>query len=216
MKQHTSLNTLIVAAALTLGCTTIASAQSANVAVPTPEQTAPAGLLGARYTEVSYNYIDLSGSNHADGFVAKFNQPLQANFDLTSSYSWAKADFGAFDATVQDLDVGLTAYSALSWGRPYAAAAVGWQWAKAAGFREDSFVYKVGTGVEFQVSPALTVTPFVNFVRATGFNSSEVEVGAKASYRLNQEWSVTARAQYEFVRHDHNSAEYSVGVIFHF
>ena len=215
MKQHTSLNTLILAAALTLG-TTIASAQSANVAVPTPGPAASSGLLGSRYTEVSYHYVDLSGPAHADGVSLAFNQPLKPGFDLTANYSWAKADFDSFDAKVQDLDLGLKAYSVLSWGRPYAAAAVGWEWVKAAGIREDSFVYKVGVGVELEVSPALTVTPFVNFVRATGFNASEVELGAKASYRLNNQWSVTTRAQYEFVRYDDNSAEYSVGAIFHF
>lgn len=203
------------AAAVALGATG-ASAQSANVAVPTPGEAASGGLLGSRYTEVSYNYIDLSGPKHADGFGLTFNQPLRPALDLTAGYSWAKADFDTFDAKVQDLDVGVKAYTNLAWGRPFAAAAVGWEWAKAAGIHDDSFTYKLGVGAEFQVAPAFVVIPFVNFVRATGFNSSEVETGVKATYRLNREWSLTARAQYEFVRHDDNSAEYSVGAIFHF
>jgi hypothetical protein len=41
-------------------------------------------------------------------------------------------------------------------------------------------------------------------------------MGAKATYRLNREWSLTARAQYEAVRHDDDSAEYSIGAIYHF
>jgi hypothetical protein len=215
MKQKITITSLIIAAAMTLG-TTIASAQNANVAVPTPVETTSAGLLGSRYTEVSYNYIDLSGPEHADGFVLAFNQPLQPNLDFTAGYSWAKADFDSFNAKVQDLDVGVKAYTTLSWGKPYAAAAVGWEWQKAAGLREDSFTYKVGVGTEFQVAPALVVTPFVNFVRATGFNASEVDVGAKVTYRLNKDWSLTARAQYDAVRHDDDSKEYSIGAIYHF
>ena len=215
MKQNINLNSLILATALVLGATA-ASAQNANVAVPTPAESSGSGLLGSRYTEVSYNYIDLSGSTHADGVSLVFNQPLRAGIDLTAGYSWAKADYDLFDAKVQDLDVGVKAYTNLVWGRPFAAAAVGWEWAKADGFRDDSFTYKVGGGVEFQVAPAVVVTPFVNFVRATGFNTSEVETGVKATYRLNREWSLTARAQYEFVRHDDNSAEYSIGAIYHF
>jgi len=215
MKQKTNLNKLILAAAVVLGAT-MASAQSANVAVPTPGETSGAGLLGSRYTEVSYNYIDLAGSEHADGFGLIFNQPLRPNIDVTAGYSWAKADFDTFDARVQDADIGVKAYSNLVWGRPYAAATVGWEWAKAAGIRDDSFTYKVGVGTEFQVAPAFVVTPFVNFMRATGFNTDEVQVGAKATYRLTREWSLTARAQRDFARHDDDSSEYSVGAIFHF
>jgi opacity protein-like surface antigen len=215
MKQNTCLKTFTLAAAITLGAT-IASAQSADVAVPVPTETATAGLLGSRYTEVAYNYIDLSGPEHADGFGLAFNQPLRANLDLTAGYNWAEADFGAVSARVHDAEIGVKAYTALSWGKPYAAAAVGWTWQKAAGYSEDSFTYKVGVGAEFQVAPAFTVTPFVNFVRATGFNASEVEIGARATYRLNSEWSLTARAQHEVVRHDDNSQEYSIGAIYRF
>ena len=60
------------------------------------------------------------------------------------------------------------------------------------------------------------MTPFVNFVRATGFNTSEAEVGAKVTYRLNSEWSLSARAQYEIVSHDDDSVEYSIGAVYHF
>ena len=215
MKQNINLKSLMVATALALGATA-ASAQNANIAVPTPGESSGAGLLGSRYTEVTYNYVDLSGSDHADGVSLVFNQPLRAGLDLTADYRWAKADFDVFDAKVQDLDVGLKAYTNLAWGRPFVAAGLGWEWAKANGFRDDSFTYEVGVGAEFQVAPAWVITPFVNFVRATGFNTSEVEIGTKATYRLNREWSLTAQAQYEIVRHDDNSTEYSIGAIYHF
>jgi len=215
MKQKSTLNTFILASALALG-TTIASAQNANVAVPTPSETTGAGLLGSRYTEASYNYIDLPDSEHADGFGLIFNHPVNANFDFTAAYSWARAEIQSVNVTVQDVEIGAKAFSTLSWGRPYVAAAVGWEWAKAGFYDDNSFTYKVGVGTEFQAAPALVVTPFVNFVRATSFNANEVEIGAKVAYRLNKEWSLTARAQYEVVSDSDDSLEYSIGAIYHF
>lgn len=222
MKQNSSLKTFIQAATLSLGLGATAFAQSANVAVPNPADEAPAGgLLGSRYTQVEYNYIDLDGwgPSHADGFGVTLNQPLRPNVDAFASYDWAQAKFAGVEARVHDAEVGATIYSGLEWGKPFATAAVGWQWQKvtgAGGFDDDSFAFKVGVGSEFQVAPAVVVTPFVNFVRATGFNANEFEFGAKATYRLNSQWSLTARAQYEAVEHSDNSAEYSLGVNYHF
>jgi hypothetical protein len=215
MKQNITMKSFIFAAAVSLGAT-IASAQSANVAVPTPSETTSSGLLGSRYTEVAYKFIDLKGSDNANGFAIGYNQPLNTGFDFVANYDWAQADFGPFTATIQDADVGVKAFSALSWGKPYVLAAVGWEWQKAAGIHEDSFMYKVGVGAEFAVAPAFTVTPFVNFVRVTDFNASEFEAGVKVAYRLNSSWSLTAKAQREFVRHDDDDTEYTVGAVYHF
>jgi opacity protein-like surface antigen len=216
MKQNITITkTFIFAAAIALGAT-VASAQNANVAVPTPSQTVSGGLLGSRYTEATYKYIDLKGGDHADGFGLTYNQPLNAGFDFVSNYQWAKADLSGFDVRVQDLDVGVKAFSALSWGKPYVLAAVGWEWQKAAGIRDHSFTYTVGVGAEFQATAALTVTPYVNFFRATAFNSSEIDPGVKVAYRLNNAWSLTARVQYDDVRHGNESIEYSIGAAYHF
>lgn len=215
MKQNITIKTLILAAAVSLGAT-FASAQSANVAVPTPSDTTASGLLGSRYTEVGYRFIDLKGGDDAHGFTVAYNQPLNTGFDFVANYDWAQVDFGTVTARVQDLEVGVKAFSALSWGKPYVLAAVGWEWQKAASSHDDSFTYKVGIGSEFAVAPAFTVTPFVNFVRATDFNASELEVGAKVAYRLNSSWSLTARVQREIVRHDSDDTEYAIGAAFHF
>jgi hypothetical protein len=219
MKQNHNVISFILAAAVTLGLAASASAQNANVAVPTPtESTVTSGLLGSRYTQISANYIDLTAGNPsvARGFQFDYNQPLQANVDLNLGYDWARAHYAGARLTQQDVGVGATAYTNLSWGRPFALAAVGWQWQKGAGVSEDSFTYKVGVGTEFKVAPAVVVTPFVNFVRATGFNDSEVDFGVKAAYRITKDWSLTARAQYDAVRHYKDSAEYSVGAAYHF
>lgn len=219
MKQNTNVISFILAAAISLGLAASASAQSANVAVPTPSTTgSTGGLLGSRYTEIAANYIDLTAGNPsvARGFSFDYNQPLQANIDLNLDYDWARANYSGMRLTQQDVGVGATAFTNLSWGRPFALAAVGWQWQKGGGLSDDSFTYKLGVGTEFQVAPAIVVTPFVNFVRATGFNESEADFGVKAAYRVNKDWSITARAQYDAVRHYKDVAEYSIGAAYHF
>lgn len=218
MKQNITTKTLILAAALSLGAIASASAQSANVAVPNPADPTVGGLIGSRYTQIEYNTIDLNGTgpNHADGFGVAFNQPLNANFDVSVNYDWARAKYGSIRLTDQVLEVAATAYTTIAWGRPFVTAGAGWDWQKAGPYRDDSFVYRVGAGMEFLPAPKVAVTPFVNFVRATNFNASEVELGVKATYRITHDWSVTARAQYEAVRHDDDSAEYSLGVNYHF
>jgi hypothetical protein len=221
MKQNTTIKTLILSAAFSLGLVSAASAQSANVAVPDPADTTPAGgLLGARYTQVEYNYIDFTGGSPslARGFGVSYNQPLQQNFDLNLNYDWARAKWAGVRLTEQDFEIGTTAYTNLSWGRPFALVAAGWSWQDASGvsYNDDSFTYKLGVGTEFQVAPAFTVAPFVNFARATGYNASEFQLGARATYRINREWSVTARAQYDSARHATDSAEYALGVNYHF
>jgi opacity protein-like surface antigen len=216
MKQTINLKSCLIVAALSLGAALSASAQATPPAAPAAESSG--GMLGSRYSQAEYTYLDFTGAGptHADGFRLAFNQPLQAGFDLNLGYDWARASYAGARATQQDLDLGATAFTTLSWGRPYVAASAGWSWVKAAGVSDDSFRYKVGVGVEFPAATSLVVTPFVNFVRATGFNASEVDLGVKAAYRLTREWSITATAQYDAVIHDNNAAEYSLGVAYHF
>jgi hypothetical protein len=219
MKQNTKIKSYIFAAAVSLGALATASAQSANVAVPNPAETASTGLLGSRYTDVTYNYLhneSSAGPDHADGFAVGYNQPINPAFDLKLNYDWARANFASYRFKVQDLDIGTAAYANLSWGKPFVLAAVGWQWQSGGGYSDNSFRYQVGVGTEFQVAPAFVVTPFVTFVRATGFNDSEVDFGVKAAYRVAGNWDIIARVQYDAVRHGGDTAEYAIGAAYHF
>lgn len=216
MKQTKNLKNTILAAALALGLVATATAQSVNTA-PAVSDTG-AGLLGSNYAQLSLNYLDLNDGppSAARGFTFGYNQRLSSSVDFNAAYDWARAEAYGQHATQQKIDFGATAYTGLEWGKPYVQALAGWVWQKAGSFNEDSFAYTLGTGVEFTVAPKLTLTPFVNFVRATGFNQSEFDLGVKAAYRLNKEWSLTARAQYDAVRHSSDAAEYSAGVAYHF
>jgi hypothetical protein len=221
MKQNTNIKTLIFAAAVSLGAVSVAPAQSAPAMAPAPSPapTEPlGGLLGSRYTEIGYNYIDLTGPGpkDANGFAVAFNQPLRSNLDLTLDYDWARTHYAGDHFTQQDAEIGATAYSSLTWGRPFALAAVGWEWGRGGGISDDSFRYKLGVGTEIPVARPVVITPFVNFVRETGFNDNEVDFGVKAAYRVTKDWSVTARVQYDAVSHAKDAAEYMLGVAYHF
>jgi hypothetical protein len=208
-----------MAAIAGLGLGATAWAQNPDFAPTNPADLGrPAGLLGSSYTQIEYNYIDLDGwgPNHADGFGVTLNQPFMPNVDYHLSYDYASAKFMGTRLRVHDAEFGMTLHTQQAWGKPFVMAGAGWQWQKGGGSSDDSFAFRVGTGVEFQVAPAITVTPFANFVRATSFGANEYELGAKATYRFNEKWSATARAQYEAVDNAPDSQEFSLGVNYHF
>ena len=218
--HHHTLKLLLVAAAASLGLAVSATAQSANVAVPNPG-AAPAGqgLLGSAYVGFAGNYADLNGGppSVARGFAFYYNQPLATGLDLTVDYNWMRAKAFGLKATEQRTDAILTGFVKQDWGKPFVSAGVDWDWVHTDFASSDnSFGLLVGTGVEFQVAPAFAVTPFVNFVRQTGYNQNEFDYGVKATYRLNHDWSVTAKAQYDDIRRTPNQMEYSLGVNYHF
>ena len=66
------------------------------------------------------------------------------------------------------------------------------------------------------MAPALVLTPYVNFVRATSFNWSEVNFGVKTANRLTRDWSVTAGVQYAAVRHAKDGTGLTLGVNYHY
>lgn len=218
MKQTTNIKNYILAAAAALGLAATATAQSANVEAPKPAETSVAGLLGARYTQVDATYYDLTAGTPgvARGLAFTYNQPVTPSLDLSGTYSIAQASAFGTHLDQEELDLGATAYSAMSWGKPFAMADVGWVWTHSHAASDDSFVYKLGTGVEFQALPNVTVTPFVTFVRATSYNQSELDGGVKAAYRITREWSATARVQYDWIRHSKDTVEYSLGANYRF
>jgi hypothetical protein len=217
-KQKTNLKLLFLAAAGSLGLATGALAQSAAIAPPVPTTEPTAGLLGKNYTAVSWNYVDFDGSapSAARGLTATFNQPLNAMLDLQFNYDYLRAGAYGVHVSQHQFDGGVVAYQTFDWGRPFVEAGAGWVWQRGGGYSDDSFAYRVGAGVEFQVAPRLSVSPFVTFRRAVSFNASEVDLGVKAAYRITRDWSLTAKAQYDAVRHDKDATEYSLGVAYHF
>ncbi|MBS0663505.1 MAG: hypothetical protein JSR48_09580 [Verrucomicrobia bacterium] len=211
---------LILAAAASLGLALSASAQTAAAATsaPAPVVDHGAGLLGSGYTAVTFRYTDLDDGppSALRGVAVEFNQPLQAGYDFKLGYSWARASADPIRLTDQDLNAGVVAYTNLDWGRPFVQALAGWEWQRGRGASDSSFAYTLGTGVEFAVAPALALTPYLNFVRATGFNRSEADYGVKATYRVNRQWSASVGWEYNDVMHHKDRQTYTIGVNYHF
>ena len=218
--SHHTLKIIFVAAAASLGLAVSATAQSANIAVPKPTTAlADQGMLGSAYAGVAVNYADLNGGppDVAHGFTINYNQPLSDGLDLTLDYSWMRARALGLQATGQRTDVMVTGFNKEAWGKPFVSLGVNWDWQHSdLAPSRNSFGILVGGGVEFQVAPALVVSPFMNFVRLTGYNQNQLDYGVKATYRLNHDWSLTGRAQYDEIHHSPNQMEYSLGVNYHF
>ena len=219
MKQKTKLTFIISAAAVSLGLALTATAQTAdvNAAAPAPTE-AGWGLLGTGYTSATFRYTDLdNGPPSAQrGAGIEFNQALQPGLDFNLGYDWARASAGSLRFTSQDLNAGVTAFTKLDWGKPFVQALAGWEWRRGGGASDSSFAYTLGTGVEFQVARQFAVTPYINFVRATGFNRSEGDFGVKGTYRFTRQWGLTAGVQYEAISHAKDATQYTLGVNYHY
>ncbi len=219
MKQKIKLSLTLLTAAATLGLARPARAQDATPATTMPAPEAHNwSLLGSGYSGVAFTYDHVSGASPSEwrGFTFDVNQPLAAGLDFNLAYGWRRASDSAVRLTQQGISGGVTAFTALDWGKPYVQALAGWEWRDGHGASDHSFAYTLGTGVEFQVAQALVLTPYVNFVRATSFNSSEVDFGVKTAYRLTKEWSVTAGVQYAAVRHAKDGTGLTLGVNYHY
>jgi opacity protein-like surface antigen len=216
MKQKTKLGFFLLAAATALGLAAPAFAQDAGMA--TVPQSQNWGQLGSGYSGAAFTYDHRESSTPSEwrGFALDFNQPLQAGLDFNFAYNWQQADNYYVRLREQDLVGGVTAFAPLAWGKPYAQALAGWAWRTGEVVGNDSFVYTLGVGVEFQVAPAWVLTPYVDFNRATSFERSEFDYGVKTSYRLTRAWSLTAGIQYEAVQHAKDGVGYTIGLDYHY
>ncbi len=207
MKNNNILKTLIFAAAVSLGLA--ASVRADDTPVPVSGNM---GLLGQTYAGLTYSYINLdASSSHTDNYHFDYNQPLNAGFDGALTYDWTQT--GSF-AKQQSILAVLRAFStSFKWGKPYVEAGGGFTWAKVAGVKDNSFLWEVTAGAEFQVAPAVTVTPFVQYLDAPDLASrSTWNFGVKANYWIDSQWSVTGGIS----RNDNQDTAFTVGTNFRF
>ncbi|WP_438480558.1 hypothetical protein [Oleiharenicola lentus] len=215
MNKNTILKSLVTAAALSL--TMVASAQSQRAAEAAPSITSDGqGLIGQTYAGVTYSYINIEDSSvHADSYGFQYNQGLSSGLDGRLTYDYTQS--GKISGTrikEQTFGAALRAFSnAYSWGKPYIEGGAGYIWQKYANVKDDSFYWQVSGGVELQLAPAFTLTPFVQYADAPDLGSEGVwNFGAKANYWVNSEWAVTAG----IVRDDDKNTTYTLGTNFRF
>ena len=214
MNQINSIKTLILAAAASLGLATAGCAGEGPNAAPT---VVAGDLLGRNYAGVTFDYYDLKDGppGVARGYTFEANIPVISKFDFKLTHEFAQAEAYGLKVRNNTLFASAVAYTPSEYGTLYTEVGAGWSWLSGAA-HDDSFAFRVGVGSEIAVAPSITLTPFVNFQRATGFNSSEIRPGVKATYRMADSWGLSAKAEYIAARHDSDSIEYSVGLNYRF
>jgi hypothetical protein len=212
MKNIPQLKLLIVAAALTLAGSV---ALRADQGLPEPVTDMP-GLLGQKYGNVSYSYINLDATPvHADNYSISANHPLAFGLDGMVSYDFTHTGGTAgFPLRQHLLGAALRAFSsAHNWGKPYVEAGAGFTTVRYANAGEDSYTWEVGTGVEFQVAPATTVTPYAQYLDAPDLpGDGRWNFGVKANRWITRDAALTLGFAMD---NDHNTA-FTIGTNFHF
>lgn len=216
MNQSKHLKKFILSAAAALSLAAFARADVPLDNEPL-QSTTPVGqgLLGQQYASLTYSYVDLDAPTHADEYNFGFNQPLNAGLDGIFSYDYTRTgEIAGNRASQHALLAGLRAFSNhYSWGKPYVEASAGFAWQKFAGAKDNSFVWGVGVGAEFQLAPAFTVTPTIGYADAPDLAGSGTwTYGVKANYWIDSQWSVTGGISRD---DDHNNA-FTVGTNFRF
>jgi opacity protein-like surface antigen len=211
MKQKIILKSLLIAGVASLGFASLVRAADPSLTAPVVASDS-LGLLGQTYAGLTYSYINLDNAPvNAASYGFEYNQPLNPGFDAVFNYDWSQSGpFAGDRAHGQSLDAALRAFSSsYSWGKPYVEAGVGYEWMKYAGAKDNSFAWLAGAGVEFQATTALTITPYLRYVKTNGFEDhNTVNYGVKANYWITRQWAVTGAIS----RDDDQDMTYKVGV----
>ena len=208
--QKINLKTLVLVAAASLGLVTAATAQSMPAAA-----NAGGGLLGQNYSGVGFGYVHFDQGIPKIGhdYTFLFNQSLTDGLDLGVSYDYLRASALGVNGTQSTIGLNATGYLKQDWGKPFVQAGAGWLWQRAGSVRENSFVYVIGTGIEFPVGTAFSVAPFVNYRAAKDIGGArEWNYGVKNTYRLSKDWSTSLTVSIN----DDKDMTYAIGVNYHF
>lgn len=217
MKNSPTIKTLMLATALALGLGANARADDSLSAQPPADVAAGSlSLLGQSYGTLTYSYINLDDtSTHGDSYTFEVNQPLTFGLDGVFAYDFTQSGVIAGSRVKQHtLSAALRAFStSFNWGKPYVEAGVGYAWARYAGNRDNSFLWEIAAGAEFQVAPRTTVTPYVQYVDVPDLAGSGVwNFGVRGSYWIDSSWAVTAGFEVD----DEQNNAFTVGTNFRF
>lgn len=217
MNKKTTIKSLLLIAVASMSAATMSLAQDASDQATSKASTLSEryGQLGARYTGVDFGYTNLDNNVFDDlnGFALRYNQPLAAGLDFSLGYEWAKSDsVGGLRAKAEEATASVTWYTDYNGMRPFVEPGIGWTWTKVGSGKSDSFLYYVGTGVEFQATRRWVIAPYVQFVDATEYDGNTWNFGVKSAYRLTESWGVNV----DVSRDDDSNTGLKLGVNYHF
>ncbi|HWA28642.1 MAG TPA: hypothetical protein VG734_23535 [Lacunisphaera sp.] len=218
MNISRTLHSLLVVSGLVLGTSLAVRADVDPYPGETPAApvTSPEGLLGQKHATLTYSYVNLDDSStHADDYRFASNIPLAFGLDGLLSYDYSRSGQMAGNRmTSHTFAAGLRAFSSqFNWGKPYLEAGGGFAQARFAGTKDDSVVWTVAGGVEFQLRPATSLTPYIRYYDAPDLaGSGTTTFGAKLNHWVNTQWAVTAGLDID----DDRNTTFTVGTNFRF
>lgn len=173
------------------------------------------GLLGQQSAGLSYRYINLDDRTHADNVGLVLNEPLSAGLDGFCNYDYTKTGVivgGRLEEHV--IMAGLRAYrNSYVWGQPFVEAAAGYAWQRFGAADDDSFIWAVAVGAEFQLAPAFSLTPSFEYAEAPRFGGNGTfAYGVKANYWIDSQWAVMAAID----RDDDRNIAFTIGTNFRY
>jgi opacity protein-like surface antigen len=214
MKNVISFKTLVLAVALPLGLAAPVFAGD-DSAAPAPAPTPVAighGLLGQTYLNLGYTYNDfVDTSVNASTYSLALNQGVREGLDTLLEYSYLQSgNTGLGRINQQIIDVGARAFTNVNGFKPYAEAGLGGLWIKTPVLsHQQSFLWFLGVGVEFQATSDLSVTPFARLSYANSVTEpKQWDYGVRANYWLNDKFALVGTLS----RDNSRDMSYGLGV----
>lgn len=122
---------------------------------------ASAGLLGQRYVDTGFSWVDINHSSvEGMSYGLSVNLPVNSNFDVAAyyGYSWTE---GAFEIG-HSAGVAVTAYTAYNDYKPFATLSTGYNWMNN-DLDGDHGVWGVEVGVERTITAKIAATVSVGY-----------------------------------------------------
>src|SRR4051812_17166425 len=189
-------------------------ATGASYAQTTTSEAAPVGLLGQSYSEVHFGASDIKNcSKNQYGLGVAANVPVTPYLDLGAGYDYGwVSGVGHFNGVTG----GATVYKAFNGVKPFAGAALGYQWTRWGGVngKDNQTVWGLAAGVEIPAG-AVTITPRIVFAddfESPRNSSQQTTYEVEANYWATKTVGVFASVGYTEVNHSNNDAwNYGVG-----
>ena len=218
MNKKITMKTLLLAAGLALGLAASGAAQTTGGGNSAPAADLGKGLRGQSYASLGFSYTDAHKEPFdLQGLTFQYNQPLNTGFDLNLALGddWSTRYSGTRSHEESVFANAIAFMPDLSWGRPFVGVGAGWIWEKQANVKDNSIAGDLTTGVEFQVTKELSITPFGTYIATT---SSQINrdnrwvYGVKANYWITRQLALNAAVS----RDNQVDTTYSIGTTWKF
>ncbi len=209
MTMNLTKKTILALSILTVAG--VSYAQNTNTQTQTSQ--VPVGVLGQSFSEVHFDVADLKhSSKNQYGLGVAANVPVSPFLDLGAGYDygWLRG-VGHFNS----INGSATAYTSFNGVKPFAGAALGYEWTHTSGFGNDNQAFwGVQVGVEIPVS-VVSITPRIVYTddfRSKTRSTQSVNYGVEANYWVTKTVSVFGDVGYDDVMHSAADAwTYRVG-----